>query len=146
MSHLDISVPPGLLRRLGALIYDWLLIIALWFLQSALLLFFTHGEALPEDGWAHWAYVVMLYGTALGFFVFFWHKNGQTLGMRAWRLRLVDTSGQAPTTGKLLRRALWAIPSWGLLGLGVLMLYVDPQRRALQDRMSATYLVVETLK
>ena len=136
----------GILRRLGALLYDWLLIIALWFLQTTLLLPLTQGEALPEDGWVHWAYVAMLYGTALGFFLFFWRRSGQTLGMRAWRLRLMDASGQTPTTGKLLRRALWAIPSWWLLGLGVFMLYVDPQRRALQDRMSATYLVVEKLK
>jgi len=136
----------GLLRRLGALLYDWLLIIAIWFLQTALLLPFTHGEALPQEGLVHWLYVAMLYFTALGFFVFFWRKNGQTLGMRAWRLRVVDDDGNTPSTGKLLRRALWALPSWGLAGLGVLMMYFDPQRRALQDRMSASYLIVEKTK
>jgi len=59
------------LIRLGALLYDWLLIIAIWFLQTALLLPFTHGEALPQAGWAHRVYVTMLYLSALGFFVFF---------------------------------------------------------------------------
>lgn len=71
----------GILRRLGALLYDWLLIIAIWFLQTALLLPFTHGEALPQQGIAYWLYVAMLYLTALGFFLFFWRKSRQTLGM-----------------------------------------------------------------
>ena len=136
----------GLFRRLGALLYDWLLIIALWFVQTALLLPFTGGEALPQTGLAHWAYLALLYLTALGFFLLFWRKSGQTLGMRAWQLRLVDAQGHTPELSHLLRRALWALPSWGLAGLGVIWLYFDLQRRAWQDRMSATYLIVEKLK
>ncbi|MEW6764472.1 MAG: RDD family protein [Pseudomonadota bacterium] len=135
--------PAGLIRRIGALLYDLLLVIALWFVETALLLPFTHGEALPEHGPWHWAYQTLLALTALGFFVFFWRKNGQTLGMRAWRLRLVDEEGHTPSLGKLLRRALWAVPSWGLAGLGILAMYFDPKRRALQDRMSGTRLVLD---
>ncbi|MEW5839205.1 MAG: RDD family protein [Pseudomonadota bacterium] len=146
MNHSKVAPTPGFVRRLGALLYDWLLIIALWFVQTALLLPLTGGQALPQTGLAHWAYLALLYLTALGFFLFFWRRTGQTLGMRAWRLRLVDAQGHTPALSHLLRRALWAIPSWGLAGLGVLWLYVDPQRRALQDRMSATYLIVEKLK
>ncbi len=133
----------GIIRRIGALLYDLLLVIALWFVETALLLPFTHGEALPEHGPWHWAYQALLALTALGFFVFFWRKNGQTLGMRAWRLRLVDEEGHTPSLGKLVRRALWAVPSWGLAGLGILAMYLDPQRRALQDRMSCTRLVLD---
>lgn len=140
------SKPAGLIRRIGALLYDWLQIIAIWFLQTALLLPFTHGEALPADGWGHWAYIAVLYLTALVFFLFFWRRNGQTLGMRAWRLRVVDEDGNTPSVSKLLRRALWAVPSWGLAGLGVLAMCIDPQRRALQDRMSDTRLIAEKLK
>jgi uncharacterized RDD family membrane protein YckC len=140
------SKPAGFIRRIGALLYDWLQIIAIWFLQTALLLPFTHGEALPAYGWVHWAYIAVLYLTALAFFLFFWRRNGQTLGMRAWRLRVVDEDGNTPSVSKLLRRALWAVPSWGLAGLGVLAMYLDPERRTLQDRMSDTRLIVEKLK
>lgn len=132
-----------LIRRMGALLYDWLLIIAIWFLQTAMILPFTHGEALPQEGIVHWLYVAMLYLTALGFFVFFWRKNGQTLGMRAWQLRLVDTRDNTPSLKDLLARALWAIPSWGLGGLGVLSMYFDPARRAWHDRLSHTRVIVE---
>jgi uncharacterized RDD family membrane protein YckC len=137
------SKPAGLFRRLGALFYDWLAIIAIWFLQTALLLPFTHGEALPDHGVVHWAYLSLLYLSALGFFLFFWRKNGQTLGMRAWQLRLVDEQGATPTLPALFRRAVWAIPSWGLAGLGVLWLYFDPAHRAWHDRLSHTCVVVE---
>ncbi len=146
MNMTSASTPAGLFRRLGALVYDWLLIIALWFVQTAMLLPLTGGEALPQTGLAHWAYLALLYLTALGFFLFFWHKKGQTLGMRAWRLRLVDAQGNIPDIASLLRRALWAIPSWGLAGLGVFMMYFDPQRRAWQDRFSQTRLILENLK
>ncbi|MEW6444893.1 MAG: RDD family protein [Pseudomonadota bacterium] len=135
--------PAGLIRRIGSLVYDWLLVIALWFVETAMLLPLTHGQALPMHGPWHGAYQAVLALTALGFFVFFWRRNGQTLGMRAWRLRLVDESGRTPPLSKLLYRATWAVPSWGLAGLGMLAMYLDPQRRALQDRMSGTRLVTE---
>ncbi|MEF3193924.1 MAG: RDD family protein, partial [Halothiobacillaceae bacterium] len=112
--------PAGLLRRLGALFYDGLLIAALWFVLTALLLPFNGGEALPERGPWHWAYQALLTLTTLGFYLWFWRNGGQTLGMRAWCLRLVDEEGETPTLRAMLRRALWAVPSWGLFGLGVL--------------------------
>jgi len=136
-------IPAGLIRRIGALFYDWLAIIAIWFLQTALLLPFTHGEALPDHGIKHWAYLSLLYLTALSFFVYFWHKDGRTLGMRAWQLRLVNEQDAPLTFSALLQRALWAIPSWGLAGLGVLWLYFDPAHRAWHDRLSHTRVIVE---
>lgn len=138
--------PAGLLRRLGALFYDWLLIVALWFVLTALLLPFTGGEALPERGPWHWAYQALLTLTALGFYLWFWRKGGQTLGMRAWCLRLVDEEGETPTLRAMLRRALWAVPSWGLFGLGVLAMYLDHERRALHDRLSGTRVIVEGIR
>lgn len=138
--------PAGLFRRLGALFYDWLLILALWFVLTALLLPFTGGEALPERGPWHWAYQTLLGLSALGFYLGFWRKGGQTLGMRAWQVRLVDAKGGALTLAQLLRRALWAVPSWGLCGLGVLAMVLDPERRSLQDRMSGTRLIVDKIR
>ncbi|MGC8733013.1 MAG: RDD family protein [Halothiobacillaceae bacterium] len=138
--------PAGLLRRLGALFYDWLLIAALWFVLTALLLPFTGGEPLPERGPWHWAYQTALLLVALGFYLWFWRKGGQTLGMRAWRVRLIDEVGETPRLATLLRRALWAVPSWGLFGLGVLAMVLDPERRALQDRMSGTRLIVDRIR
>ncbi len=140
------SKSAGLIRRIGALFYDWILVVALWFVETAALLPFTQGEALPEHGFGHWAHQALMALTALGFFVYFWRRNGQTLGMRAWRLFVVDEAGHTPSLNNLLRRALWAALSWGLAGLGVLAMYIDPQRRALQDRMSGTRLIVGRLK
>ena len=39
----------GLLRRLAALFYDSLLLLALWFIATALLLPFTGGEAVAPN-------------------------------------------------------------------------------------------------
>ncbi|MGK0673183.1 MAG: RDD family protein [Halothiobacillaceae bacterium] len=138
--------PVGLLRRLGALFYDWLLILALWFVLTALLLPLTGGEALPQQGPWHWAYQAFLGLSALGFYLGFWRKGGQTLGMRAWGVRLVDGSGRTPTMRAMLIRALFALPSWGLFGLGVLCMLFDPERRALHDRMSGTRLIMDKIR
>ncbi|MDM7321947.1 MAG: RDD family protein [Gammaproteobacteria bacterium] len=140
------SQPAGLIRRLGALFYDWLLILALWFVLTALLLPLTGGEALPEQGPWHWAYQALLGLSALGFYLGFWRKGGQTLGMRAWRVRLVDEAGRTPSVHAMLVRAFWALPSWGLGGLGVLAMLLDPKRRALQDRLSGTRLIVDRIR
>lgn len=145
MSVVD-RVSAGFVRRLGALFYDWLLILALWFVLTALLLPLTGGEALPEQGPWHWAYQALLGLSALGFYLGFWRKGGQTLGMRAWRVRLIDEAGETPRLAALLRRALWALPSWGLMGIGVLAMVLDPKRRALQDRMSGTRLIVDEIR
>ena len=80
----------------------------------------THGEAiLPanQGGVAH-AYHALL---ALAWFAYFgwsWTRRGQTLGMRAWRIRLESAAGtRLDWSQSLLRFLLGASLAW-LAGLG----------------------------
>lgn len=71
--------PPGLSRRLGALFYDSLLVLAVLFLATALLLTLRGGEAFPAGALGLKVY---LFGVVFVFFGWFWTRDGQTLGMR----------------------------------------------------------------
>ncbi len=42
------------------------------------------------------------------FFAYFWVHGGQTLGMRAWRFRLLRDDGEPLTTADAGRRLLWS--------------------------------------
>jgi uncharacterized RDD family membrane protein YckC len=137
-------VRAGLLRRLGALLYDGLLLLALLIVATALFLPFTGGEAV--DPRTHplleFAYRVVLVLLIVGFNGLFWTRRGQTLGMASWRLRVEREDGRLLTWGDTLRRLAWALLALLPLGLGYAWILVDPQRRAWHDRLSGTRVVV----
>lgn len=87
--------PAGIGRRFAALVYDSLLLVAVLFLGTLVLLPLTGGEAItPQDsgGWEYLyrGWVALL---ALGFFGLPWVRSGQTLGMMSWKLRLERADG-----------------------------------------------------
>ena len=137
------GINAGFARRAAALLYDSFLISALLMAFTAASLFFTHGQAiLPENAGA-WAYLYRagLVCIVAGYFVLNWTHSGQTLGMRAWHLYAVDERGMRLKTGMALLRFVCAVAAWTPAALGVLWLYVDPQRLALHDRLSKTRLM-----
>jgi len=69
-----------------------------------------------------------------GFFLWFWRRGGQTLGMRAWRLRIYSTVEEPMTWPRLLIRL---VASLG--GLGTLLVLFDfKHKQSLQDRLAKT--------
>ena len=136
--------PPGLLRRLAAVLYDSLLLLALLMIATALFLPFTGGEAIDprRDPALEWIYRAVLALLVVGFFGIFWTRGGQTLGMATWRLRVEHEDGRTLTWADTVRRLAAAALSWLALGLGWLWILVDPQRRAWHDRLSGTRVVL----
>ncbi len=131
----------GFFRRLGAMAYDALLLFAI-LLVASIPLAFLDGQTRewwPVEG------LIRLYllAVSLGYFVGSWHRGGQTLGMRAWRLRLVAADGGRARPRQLLRRFAAALLSWLPAGLGYLWILFDPERAAWHDRLSATVIVHE---
>jgi uncharacterized RDD family membrane protein YckC len=75
------------------------------------------------------------------FFAGFWSRGGQTLGMRAWRIRLVADDGGPVRLGTALLRCLVALLSWACLGAGFWTALFDRERRTWHDRLTGTHLV-----
>lgn len=147
------AAPPAVLRggrvfarfglRVGAILYDLLLVISLIFLGTAAFLPITGGEAPAPGSWASAALQLYLLALVYLFFVLFWTRGGRTLGMLAWRLRVVNTEGDPPSLRQASVRFFAAIPAWLLLGLGVLWALVDAEHRTLHDRLAGTWLIRE---
>jgi uncharacterized RDD family membrane protein YckC len=137
------GTPAGFGRRLAALLYDALLLAALLMIFTGGALFFTHGAAVVPETAGAWVY---LYRAGLvlviaGYYLLNWLRSGQTLGMRAWRLRVVTDSGNTLTWRAAALRALFGALAWAPAALGVLWLYVDRDHLALHDRLSKTRVV-----
>ena len=137
-------MPAGLLRRMGALLYDSLLLAAVLMVATALFLPLTGGEAITRAGspLLEWIYRGVLLGLIVAVYGSFWTRRGQTLGMASWRLRVEREDGALLGWGDTLRRLGWALVSLLPLGLGFLWILFDPERRAWHDRLSRTRVVV----
>jgi len=133
----------GFGRRLAALVYDALLLAALLMIFTGGALFFTHGAAVVPATVGAWVYLYRL-GLVLliaGYYLLNWLRSGQTLGMRAWRLRVVSDNGRPLEWRAAVLRAVLSSLAWAPAALGVLWLYVDPDHLALHDRFSKTRVV-----
>lgn len=128
------------------MLYDTMLVLALVVVAFALiyipvaLLFHVANlrmHPIYRDFMTTWILFV-----AIGFHVWFWTHGGQTLGMRAWRLKLVSENGWEVSLNQAITRYMVALLSWMALGLGFLWVWIDPQKRAWHDIASRTRLVL----
>ncbi|HEY2682111.1 MAG TPA: RDD family protein [Steroidobacteraceae bacterium] len=136
------GVSAGFGRRFAALLYDALLLIGILVLFTGAAMLIARQAIVPENV-GIWAYLyrAMLLLIWSGYFLINWTRSGQTLGMRAWRLRAVTDAGQPmPYPAALLRLPL-SVLAWAPAALGVLWLYLDREHAALQDRLSHTRVV-----
>ena len=143
MTRTEKQPAPSLLRRLTAMLYDTLLVVALVGVVNAfalgLIAWASDGAEQLLNAHVVQALTVL---TVVGFFSLFWVKNGQTLGMQAWRIRLVDFDGGAPTWGKAILRCAGALLSAACLGLGYLWCLFDRNKRYWHDYLSGTEMVL----
>jgi uncharacterized RDD family membrane protein YckC len=133
----------GFGRRAAALVYDGFLLAALLMVVTGGALFFTHGAAIVPATAGGWTYVYRagLVLVIAAYYMVNWLRSGQTLGMRAWRLRAQSDSGTPMNLKAAALRAIFGALAWAPAALGVLWLYLDPDRLALHDRLSKTRVV-----
>src|SRR5687767_14547216 len=102
------AVPAALHWRLLAAVYDLFPALALWFSTAALVLLLRGGAPVAPDSVGAWLLLGAMAAVGFGYYGISWRRGGQTLGMRAWRLRLVHASGATPPWPALLLRYLVA--------------------------------------
>ncbi len=125
----------NLLRRLLAISYDCLLLTGLLFLATAALLPFTGGKAIHSGN-----FLFMLYLLFCNYLYFGWQwtHGGQTLGMRAWKIRLMGLQQQPVNWTMASKRFGLALLSWMFLGAGFFWSLIDAQGLTFHDRYSET--------
>jgi len=131
--------PVSLLRRLGAILYDSLLLVALLFAAGVPLPLIPEPvRSLPWVRYGTFCYMLLV---GFAFFGWFWTHGGQTLGMRAWKFRVVTVQLEPLTWKPALVRFVWSLASWVVFGLGFLWSLVDRRSRTWHDLFSGTRLV-----
>ncbi len=151
----------SLARRLAAMAYESLVVVAILLVASLPFAGAATGRLEGAARHLFQAYLILVLGL---YFVWCWRRGGQTLPMKAWRLRLVDRRGGSPPTHRaMLRYALAALALgssavallvlWrhsrtlgGLLALApglatILWSLVDGDRQFLHDRLAGTRIV-----
>ncbi|MFW2177711.1 MULTISPECIES: RDD family protein [unclassified Moraxella] len=107
------------MARLVAMLYDGMLILALLFFISMLLIVLGTKLFLPVGTTAQqsqllpaWYQNLVLTPafilTLIGFYGVFWRKSGQTLGMQTWRLKTMNRDGSLLSWGQAVKRILSA--------------------------------------
>lgn len=154
------QVAAGLGRRLAAMTYEAIVVAAVLFIASLLFQGAATGRLTGLARLAFQAYLLTVLGL---YFVWSWHR-GQTLPMRAWKLRLVGRDGGPVTPARALVRYLAATvaigtsfaaalylrehadaaAAWAALLPGPLAIAwaaFDRDRQTLYDRVAGTRLV-----
>ena len=125
-------------RRLLAILYDSVILLGLLMLASAIALPFgnPHKVALEDFWFTLWLlFVCFLYLAGC------WRYSGMTVGMRAWRLKLVSDNGQKVSWPRCVLRFFVGALSLFALGLGILWAILDKQNRGWHDLAARTLLI-----
>ena len=139
----------GLMRRLAALLYDSFLVVAVWFVIAFMLqrIVGTQSNKLIDgvvqtDHLLDALLFTIMVTSGSGFYIWFWTKSGQTLGMIAWRIKLESLDGGLINFKQGMIRYIAAWPAFFLLGLGYLSIYLDSNGDAAHDKVSRSKVVV----
>ncbi|MBE1158893.1 RDD family protein [Dyella acidiphila] len=97
-------------RRLLALLYDVVAVLAIVMVVGLLCQLATHGQLITNGAQVRiaWWYQPLQALVVAAYFVVSWLRGGQTLGMRPWRIRVTNDHGAALTLRQTLVRVLVA--------------------------------------
>lgn len=130
--------PPTTRQLLTCFLYEALVvfsILIIGFLLPQIVLSGFGWSTDPQGLWLHIGTLLMAY------FIWCWLNGGQTLPMKTWRLRLISADGLPLRPLQAVLRYLIAWPSIMCLGLGLLWVFFDKDRRFLHDRLAGTKIV-----
>jgi len=129
--------PCSLPRRLAAMIYDALAVLALLLLATALAMLAGFREVTAGRDPLFTAWLVL---TWFAYLAVMWRVGGMTVGMRAWRVVIERDDGGRPGWGACALRFAVALVSAAAGGLGFAWALFRRDRRTWHDLASGTRL------
>lgn len=124
-------------RRLMSMLYDALIILALLIIASAFALPLTGEQVRAGESFGFTVYLLAVWFAYLGWC---WSQSGQTLGMRAWKIRIHDLNGRLPGWRECAVRFAVSWASAACLGLGFISALLRKDRSCWHDLASNTSL------
>ena len=138
MSDQSTATAAGLGARLIAGVYDLLPLLGIWFLAGAIALGLSGGALDAHQELRKLLTQAFVLAFTAAYFVISWTRGGQTIGMRAWRLRVTRADGTRVTWARALLRFGIALISLGLLGIGFFWALLDSRKRTWHDLAAGT--------
>lgn len=149
---IESATPPnaGVVKRLGAMVYDFLLLFAILLVGTAIpSLIFSDmpltatpgdGEVVTDIQQTISSNILTVYLCTLIFLFYgwFWRRSGQTLGMQVWHLKVVSKDGNKPSWGQCILRCLVGLISIAAGGMGYWWVWLDKDNRSWHDIASST--------
>lgn len=139
------TTPAPLTKKLGAWLYDMLISVAIWFLWGLFTFplirwFYGVEDMHAQSGWEgslpHQIYSALPVLLLLLYFVGTHVRFGQTVGMSAWKIMLVQDDGRPVTFKQALPRALLSV-----LGIGMLFSPFNKKNLGWHDMLTNTRVV-----
>lgn len=165
MSEVETGTPelptPSLRRRFAAFIYEGVLLFGVVMTTGL----FYAGIVQQRNAMVGRSGLMAALFIVIGlYFIWFWSHGGQTVAMKAWRIRLVDVEGRPVTPYRALARYLlswlWFLPAcialyvghaptaaviFGVLVTGVVVYgftsLLNPSRQFLHDALCGTRII-----
>lgn len=155
--------PAGIARRLAGFLYEGVLLFGVVFTGGYLYSTLTQQRHALQGHFGLQTFLFVLLGI---YFIWFWANGGQTVAMKAWHIRVVDTAGKPLTQARAALRYLlswlWFMPAllsvylmdlhgvgviFGSLSAGVLayaaLAWLHPRRQFLHDALCGTELITQ---
>ena len=127
----------NLFRRLASIFYDGVLVVAIVIITSLPFYSFNVEESfLLKLTIQLYFYLIIQY-----FFVWFWVNSTATLGMKSWKIKIVDINGNNISYKKAIVRFNASILSISIFGLGFLISLFRKDKKCLHDIISRTQLI-----
>jgi uncharacterized RDD family membrane protein YckC len=132
-------LPASLFRRCAALLYDSFIVFSLLLLLTAIALLANHGQSLLR----YRMFFLMYLFLATGLFLSgFWCKRGQTLGMLAWKLQVLDKHNRPLTWSRAWLRYVLSFLNLCVGGVGLLWCFVGKDQQSLHDSLAGTKMIM----
>ena len=130
----------GFFRRVFSLIYDSLAITGI-ILSLSLLLVLLNGGYAKENSIAGLIQLLIIGLSGPCFYTYFWMVNeGQTLGMQAWKIKLISQKKNLSILLCLLR-CFVSLFSFLILGIGYFLILFNKDNRSLSDLITDTQVI-----
>ena len=111
---------PGILRRLAALPYEGLILLALGLIAT----FPVAGlRGMTLSGIPHLILQTYLFAVMATYFMWLWCHGGQTLAMKTWRFRVETQGGARLSIKRAALRLISALLFYGPACVGIVLLF-----------------------
>lgn len=131
----------GFFRRILALVYDSLVVAGILLSFTLLLVIFNEGYAEPGS---FISIVQLIVCVCVGpfFYSYFWLvNNGQTIGMQAWKIRLVPLNNSKLNAKQTYLRCLVSTLSFVCFGIGYFWILFNKNNLSWSDIVTKTRIV-----